>query len=124
MESFLKEQTENQRLVEPLALTNMGLGDKVATLTLAERAIAANPIERDAVSGAAPIEVLARVAARMGEPDRAIVALQKLLSVPGEGALAENIPLLLRCSGSIPCSIRSGMIRASKKLLPHLHQSD
>src|SRR5438874_5916089 len=93
LESFLKEQTENRRLVEHLALTNMGLGDKVATLTLAERAIAANPIERDAVSGAAPIEVLAMVAARMGEPDRAIVALQKLLSVPGEGALAENIPL-------------------------------
>jgi hypothetical protein len=71
----------------------MGLGDKVATLTLAERAMAANPIERDAVSGAAPIEVLARVAARMGEPDRAIASLQKLLSVPGEGALAQNMPL-------------------------------
>jgi TolB-like protein/class 3 adenylate cyclase/Flp pilus assembly protein TadD len=93
LESFLKEQTENRRLVEHLALTNMGLGDKAATLTLAERAMAANPIERDAVSGAAPIEVLARVAARMGEPDRAIAALQKLLSVPGEGALAENMPL-------------------------------
>src|SRR5881227_500544 len=93
LESFLKEQTENRRLVEHLALTNMGLGDKVATLTLTERAMAANPIERDAVSGAAPIEVLARVATRMGEPDRAIVALQKLLSVPGEGALAENMPL-------------------------------
>jgi TolB-like protein/Tfp pilus assembly protein PilF len=93
LESFLKEQTENRRLVEHLALTNMGLGDKVATLTLAERAMAANPIERDAVSGAAPIEVLARVAARMGEPDRAIASLQKLLSVPGEGALAQNMPL-------------------------------
>jgi serine/threonine protein kinase/Tfp pilus assembly protein PilF len=93
LESFLKEQTGNRRLVEHLALTNMGLGDKVATLTLAERAMAANPIERDAVSGAAPIDVLARVAAQMGEPDRAIAALQKLLSVPGEGALAENIPL-------------------------------
>jgi serine/threonine protein kinase/Flp pilus assembly protein TadD len=93
LESFLEEQTENRRLVEHLALTNMGLGDKVATLTLAERAMAANPIERDAVSGAAPIEVLARVAARMGEPDRAIASLQKLLSVPGEGALAQNMPL-------------------------------
>jgi hypothetical protein len=29
----------------------------------------------------------------MGEPDRAIVSLQKLLSVPGEGALAQNMPL-------------------------------
>src|SRR5437899_3491742 len=93
LESFLKEQTENRRMVEHLALTNMGCGDKGAALTLAERAMAANPIERDAVSGAAPIDVLARVAARMGEPDRAIAALQKVLSVPGEGALAENIPL-------------------------------
>jgi serine/threonine-protein kinase len=71
----------------------MGLGDKVATLTLTERAMAANPTERDAVSGPAAIDVLARVAVRMGELDHAIAALQKLLSVPGEGALSENVPL-------------------------------
>jgi tetratricopeptide (TPR) repeat protein len=93
LELFLKEQTGNRRLVEHLALTNMGLGDKVATLTLTERAMTANPIERDAVSGPAAIDVLARVAVRMGELDRAIAALQKLLSVPGEGALGENVPL-------------------------------
>jgi TolB-like protein/class 3 adenylate cyclase/Tfp pilus assembly protein PilF len=93
LESFLKEQTGNRRLVEHLALTNMGLGDKVATLTLTERAMTANPTERDAVSGPAAIDVLARVAVRMGELDRAIAALQKLLSVPGEGALGENVPL-------------------------------
>jgi serine/threonine-protein kinase len=29
----------------------------------------------------------------VGEPDRAIAALQKLLSMPGVGALAENVPL-------------------------------
>ena len=40
-----------------------------------------------------PIEILVRVAARMGEPDRAIAALQKLLSIPYEGALAANVPL-------------------------------
>jgi len=55
--------------------------------------MAAVPIEKDALYGSFPIEILARVAARMGEPDRAIAALQKLLSVPGQGALAENIPL-------------------------------
>jgi len=93
LELFLKEQTGNRRLVEHLALTNMGLGDKVATLTLTERAMAANPTERDAVSGPAAIDVLARVAVRMGELDHAIAALQKLLSVPGEGALSENVPL-------------------------------
>jgi hypothetical protein len=29
----------------------------------------------------------------MGEPDRAIVALQKLLSIPFAGPLPENVPL-------------------------------
>src|SRR5204862_3878343 len=88
MEPFLKEQPENDSLMGDLALTNMGLGDKAAALTLAERAIAVNPIEKDALDGPAPIEILARVAARLGEPDRAIAALQKLLSIPCQGALA------------------------------------
>jgi serine/threonine-protein kinase len=93
LEPFLKEQPENFQLIGALALTNMGLGDKTAAVALAERAIAANPIEKDAVSGPRPLEVLARVAARIGEPDRAIDALQKVLSMPGAGALAENVPL-------------------------------
>ena len=93
LEPFLKEQPENYGLIGDLALTNMGLGDKAAALALAERAMAANPIEKDAVDGPAPIEILARVAARMGEPDRAIAALQKLLSIPYEGALASSVPL-------------------------------
>jgi TolB-like protein/Tfp pilus assembly protein PilF len=93
LESFLKEQPENDLLIGDLALTNMGLGDKTAALALSERAMAANPIEKDAADGPMPIEILARVAARMGEPDRAIAALQKLLSIPYEGALAANVPL-------------------------------
>jgi len=93
LEPFLKAQSENYRLMGYLALINMGLGDKAAALTLAERAVAANPIEKDVLAGPIPIHILARVAAQMGEPDRAIAALQKLLSIPGSGALAENAPL-------------------------------
>jgi TolB-like protein/Tfp pilus assembly protein PilF len=93
LESFLKEQPENYLLIGDLALTNMGLGDKAAALTLAERAMAANPTEKDAKTGPAPIEVLARVAAQAGEPDRAIAALQKLLSIPYEGPVAVGVPL-------------------------------
>jgi TolB-like protein/Tfp pilus assembly protein PilF/class 3 adenylate cyclase len=93
LEPFLKEQPENYLLIGDLALTNMGLGDKSAALTLSERAIAANPIEKDALTGPSPIEILARVAARMGEPDRAIAALRQLLSIPYEGALAAGAPL-------------------------------
>ena len=93
LEPFLKEQPDNYGLIGDLALTNMGLGDKAAALALSERAMAANPIEKDALTGPVPIEVLARVAARMGEPDRAIAALQKLLSIPSTGALAAGPPL-------------------------------
>ena len=93
LEPFLKEQPENYFLIGDLALTNMGLGDKAAALALAERAMAVSPIEKDALDGPGPIEILARVAARAGEPDRAIAALQKLLSIPDSGALASNVPL-------------------------------
>ena len=55
--------------------------------------MAALPIEKDAIIGHAPIEILARVAAQVGEPDRAITALQKLLSTPYAGPLAEELPL-------------------------------
>ena len=93
LEPFLKEQPENHILIGELALTNMGLGDKAAAFKLIERAMAAVPIEKDAIDGPVPIEILARVAAQMGEPDRAIAALQKLLAIPYEGALAGGVPL-------------------------------
>src|SRR6184192_1998288 len=52
-----------------------------------------NPIEKDAIRGPISLEILARVEARMGEPDRAIAALQKLLSIPYDGQFASNMPL-------------------------------
>jgi TolB-like protein/class 3 adenylate cyclase len=93
LEPLLKEQPENTSLIEDLALTNMGLGDKAAAFKLIERAMAITPIEKDALDGSIAIEILARVAARMGEPDRAIATLQKLLSIPCVGALASYAPL-------------------------------
>ena len=93
LESFLQEQPENFLLIGDLALINMGLGDKAAALALTERAMSLIPIEKDSDYGPIPIEILARVAARMGEPDRAITALQKLLSIPYTGPLAPNGPL-------------------------------
>jgi len=92
LESFLQEQPENYSLIEILALTNAGLGDKSAALVLSERAITALQIEKDSLVGPIAIEVLARVAAQMGEPDRAIAALEKLLSIPYAGELL-NVPL-------------------------------
>jgi TolB-like protein len=93
LEPFLKEQPENFQLIADLALTNMGLGDKAAAFRLVDQAMAAIPIEKDAIDGPSSIESLARVAARLEEPDRAIAALQKLLSIPYESPLAANVPL-------------------------------
>jgi hypothetical protein len=45
------------------------------------------------VTGPIPLEVLARVAARAGDSDRAIATLEKLLSTPYNGALAAGMPL-------------------------------
>jgi tetratricopeptide (TPR) repeat protein len=93
LESFLKEQPENIVLIGDLALTNMALGDNTAAMTLTERAIAMMSIEKDALTGPRPLDILARVAARAGDSDRAISTLEKLLSMPYEAPLAANPPL-------------------------------
>jgi len=93
LESFLKDQPDNYSLMGDLALTDASLGDKAAAFALAERAIAENPIEKDPNIGPRPIEILARVAARTGEPDRAIAALQKLLSIPYGARFRIPLPL-------------------------------
>jgi serine/threonine protein kinase/Tfp pilus assembly protein PilF len=93
LEPFLKEQLDNYVLIGDLALANMGLGEKAAALALAEQGMAVLPLEKDVVDGPVPIEIFARVAAQLGEPDRAIAALEKLLSIPSEGALASRVPL-------------------------------
>ena len=97
LESLLKEQPENDLLIGDLALISIGLGDKAAALALSERAMAVNPIEKDALTGPQSLEILARVAAQTGEPDRAIGALQKALSLPYTGLAGIPLtPALLR----------------------------
>ncbi|PYL20965.1 MAG: hypothetical protein DMF44_13985, partial [Verrucomicrobia bacterium] len=93
LEFSLYEQPENDQLMGYLALTNAALGDKGAAFKLVERAMDMSPIEKDAFLGPCAIEILARVAAQMGEPDRAIAALEKLLSIPYGGALGMSAPL-------------------------------
>jgi serine/threonine protein kinase/Tfp pilus assembly protein PilF len=93
LEPFLKEQPDNYLLIGDMALTSMALGDKAAALALAQKATAARPLEKDAIDGSYALELLARVLAQAGEPDRAITAIQKLLSIPSSGSFAVGIPL-------------------------------
>jgi TolB-like protein/Tfp pilus assembly protein PilF len=93
LESYIKEQPENYLLIGDLALTEMKLGENVLAMTLADRGLAVNPIEKDAMTGPLSLEVFARVTAATGDHDRSIAALKKLLSIPYEGPLASHIPL-------------------------------
>src|SRR4030095_1626430 len=81
LEPFLKEQPGNFVLIGDLALTNIGLSDSTAALALAERALAMFPIDKDALTGPRPLEILAGVAPRAGDSDRSISTLEKLLSI-------------------------------------------
>ena len=114
LESFLKEQPENYRLIANLALTSMGLGEKAAALTLAERAMAVIPIEKDAVAG--PDQSRSSPAWRREQANpTALSPLYRNYSRYLPVALwLKTCHSLLHCSGSIRCSIRSGMIRGSR----------
>jgi serine/threonine-protein kinase len=93
LESSLKEQPESYILIGDLALTEMKLGENALAMTLADRGLFANPIEKDAMTGPWPLEVFARVTAATGDHDRSIAALKKLLTIPYEGPLASHVPL-------------------------------
>jgi len=94
LEAFLKDQPENYGIMRDLALTNTASGDETAASALAERAMAANPIERDAIAGPGVIEISARIAAHFDHADAAFAALQKLLSIPYSSPLnPQNVPV-------------------------------
>jgi tetratricopeptide (TPR) repeat protein len=93
MEGFLRDQPQNPSLLDDLALITMGLGDKTAAFSYVERALTVSPLQKDAANSMQPVETLARAAARLGEPDRALEALERILSRPANGALATGMPL-------------------------------
>jgi serine/threonine protein kinase/Tfp pilus assembly protein PilF len=93
LEPLLKEQPENYLLIGALAFSELGLGDKAAALRLAEAAMAADPIAKDALVGPRPLEIFARVAAGADETDRAIDVIQKLLGISYAGVIERQLPL-------------------------------
>jgi tetratricopeptide (TPR) repeat protein len=113
LESFLKEQPENEILLRNLALTNKGLGDKAAALAMTERAMAANPIEKDRWMALLQSRSLPGYP-RKWESSTAPSPLYRNYSRSHTRAHSVKRRLLPRCSGSIQCSIHSGTIRASK----------
>jgi serine/threonine-protein kinase len=82
----------------------MGLGGKAAALSLSQRGTAVVPVGKNAIDGPFAIEVLARVAASIPQPDRAIIALEGLLSTPYPGLISVPLtPSLLRLDPMFDC---------------------
>ncbi len=91
--TLLKEQPENAPLINPrLSLAYVGLGETKEALAAADRAVQLLPTSMDAMSGP-QIEVWrAQVWALMGDRERAVPELARLLRMPG----ARLSPAILR----------------------------
>jgi TolB-like protein/Flp pilus assembly protein TadD len=67
------------------ALTEAGLGDRIAALKAARKTVALAPIEDDVHNGSVYLLTLAQVHAHFGEADEAIRLVEKLLNLPVTG---------------------------------------
>ena len=81
-EALRQEQPESPFLAANLAFTEAGLGNKEAALREAERAVSLLPVSEDPVFGPGMEEALAGVEAQVGESDRAITRIERLLTTP------------------------------------------
>jgi tetratricopeptide (TPR) repeat protein len=83
LEELLKEQPANVEIMDTLALVCAGLGERELALRHAEHALSLMPISQDALAGRATEITRALIYARLGDKDRAIPALERLLKLPG-----------------------------------------
>ena len=82
LESTLKQQPDNPDVMIDLAELYAALGEKTPAIENAEHALALRPESQDVLIGRRFLEARARIAARIGETDRAIEILRHLLTVP------------------------------------------
>ena len=82
LEVLRQEQPESPFLAANLAFTEAGLGNKEAALREAERAVSLLPASQDPVFGPGMEEVLAAIEAQVGESERAITRIERLLTTP------------------------------------------
>src|SRR5215470_15037919 len=78
---LLRTQSDNAEFLNELAWAETWLGDKAAAFMHIQQAIAALPTSKDALLGPAYEDTLARIEAHFGEKDKAIAAVQHLLSI-------------------------------------------
>ena len=93
LETLCQKDPDNPNFAQVLSVTRAVLGQKDAAIKEAERAIALLPSEKDAVTGPKAEETLASVEVLVGDKNRAIPRLQRLLEIPYASPLT---PALLR----------------------------
>jgi len=77
-----QQQPRNQFIVNKLAACEAGLGNKQAALREAARAVSMMPASEDPVFGPLAEQGLAEIEVTVGEPDRAIARIERLLTTP------------------------------------------
>jgi adenylate cyclase len=93
MLSLLKKTPNDFRIYRNLGIDYAALGEKEKALENANRAGQLMPPSKDAMIGVVPIEALAVVYTYLGEQDKAIDILEKLLKLPRGFAVTATIPL-------------------------------
>jgi tetratricopeptide (TPR) repeat protein len=93
LETLCQKDPDNPNFAQALSLTRAVLGQKDAAIKEAERAITLLPSDKDAVDGPGAEQNFAFVEALVGDKNRAIPRLQRLLEIPYDGYLT---PALLR----------------------------
>jgi TolB-like protein/Flp pilus assembly protein TadD len=93
LETLNQKDPDNPIFVSTLSVIHAVLGQKDAAIKEAERAITLRPSGKDAVEGPGADENLAHVEVLVGDKNRAISRLQRLLKIPYGGCLT---PALLR----------------------------
>jgi len=93
LERLCQKDPDNPNFAQVLSLTRAVLGQKDAAIKEAERAITLLPSGKDAVDGPKNEETLAAVEVLVGDKNRAIPRLQRLLEIPYQDCLT---PALLR----------------------------
>jgi TolB-like protein/class 3 adenylate cyclase len=93
LETLYKKDPDNPRIASALSQIHAVLGQKDAAIREGERATTLRPSGKDAVEGPTYEENLASVEAMVGDKDRAIPRLQRLLQIPYGNSVT---PALLR----------------------------
>jgi tetratricopeptide (TPR) repeat protein len=84
LERRLRSTPDDERIHSALGITYAALGRAAEALKEGDRGVALMPVDKDAWRGSFRLGDLAQIYAMVGEKDKAIDLLQRLLSIPSE----------------------------------------